>query len=60
MPDSFLDGNNWWCIVEPQNACNNHPCFNGATCTPNGADYTCTCATGFQGINCETGIANYI
>ena len=33
--------------------CNNSPCQNGGTCTEVTLDYTCTCATGFHGQNCE-------
>ena len=38
------------------NPCDANPCLNGATCTPGGGvDFTCTCATGFTGDNCENG-----
>ena len=30
-----------------------NPCLNGATCVSNGNDYTCMCASGFEGVNCE-------
>lgn len=28
-------------------------CFNGGTCVEVGSNYTCKCADGFEGINCE-------
>jgi hypothetical protein len=33
------------------------PCFNGANCTggSTAGTYTCECATGFSGTNCELG-----
>lgn len=38
-------------------ACSSSPCKNGAACKwAGGADYTCTCADGFSGSNCQTGI----
>ena len=37
--------------------CANGPCQNGATCTDNVNDYTCTCFTGFTGRNCTDVIA---
>ena len=37
--------------------CANGPCQNGATCTDNVNDYTCTCFTGFTGRNCTVVIA---
>ena len=38
-------------------ACSPDPCQNGGTCTDNGdTTYTCTCAAGYTGTNCETDI----
>ena len=36
------------------NACFNNPCLNGAVCTTNGNSYTCSCAAGYSGTNCQT------
>jgi hypothetical protein len=38
------------------NACDPNPCLNGSTCADSGFSYTCTCAPGWTGINCETNI----
>ncbi|XP_072048487.1 uncharacterized protein [Amphiura filiformis] len=35
------------------NACDSLPCINGATCKNIGTSYTCTCASGWDGVNCE-------
>jgi len=35
------------------NACFNNPCLTGATCQSNGNSYTCTCASGYSGNNCQ-------
>ena len=35
--------------------CASNPCLNGATCTQSLNLYTCSCATGYTGMNCETG-----
>ena len=36
--------------------CVDEPCLNGATCIDALTDYSCTCAAGYTGENCETGI----
>ncbi len=46
-------------IIKPNldsNACSNNPCLNRATCTVTGtgSTYTCTCASGYTGNNCQT------
>ncbi|CAM9464932.1 unnamed protein product, partial [Chrysoparadoxa australica] len=37
-------------------ACDANPCNNGGTCTNTSGSYTCACAVGFTGTNCETDI----
>ena len=37
------------------NECGSSPCQNGATCNELGNRYTCTCASGYTGVNCELG-----
>ena len=37
------------------NECSPKPCENGGACTDNVGGYTCTCAAGYEGVNCETG-----
>ena len=34
--------------------CSSNPCENGATCIDGDNKYTCSCAAGFNGDNCET------
>ena len=34
--------------------CHPNPCQNGGHCTDGVNSYTCTCAAGFDGTNCET------
>ncbi|XP_072021345.1 uncharacterized protein [Amphiura filiformis] len=36
------------------NDCGLSPCLNGGSCTDGLDTYTCACATGFEGTNCET------
>ena len=38
--------------------CGNHDCQNGATCNDLINDFNCTCAAGFTGSKCETGMYN--
>ena len=41
------------CVPDP---CRELPCLNGGTCTADGRDFTCACAAGYEGDNCETEI----
>ena len=36
--------------------CESGPCQNSGTCDPQFKKYTCTCALGYTGHNCETGV----
>ena len=38
------------------NECSSDPCLNGASCTDLVSGYECTCAGGYEGDNCETGM----
>jgi len=49
-------------LLLDSNACSTNPCLNGATCTAtgSGSSYTCTCAAGYSGTNCQIcNIINY-
>ena len=37
------------------NECVDEPCKNGGTCIDEFNEYICNCASGYTGINCETG-----
>ena len=36
------------------NECSSFPCQNGGTCTDGVNGYTCQCALGYSGLNCQT------
>ncbi|KAH3831279.1 hypothetical protein DPMN_104541 [Dreissena polymorpha] len=36
--------------------CATNPCKNGASCINGQNQYTCTCAAGWQGTNCDHGM----
>ena len=36
--------------------CKPNPCEHGGTCTDGVNSYTCECADGYTGVNCETGM----
>jgi hypothetical protein len=40
--------------VEDINECSSNPCQNGGTCSNTPGSYTCNCAAGYTGDNCET------
>ena len=42
--------------IETYNECSSNPCQNGATCDDGRGNYTCRCAEGWQGANCETDV----
>ena len=41
-----------------KNECLSNPCQNSGTCEDGVNSYTCTCAPGFTGHDCETGMKN--
>ena len=40
--------------------CNSNPCGNSGTCIDKVNRYTCICAAGYTGTNCETGMSSKI
>jgi hypothetical protein len=43
------------CSMQTGNACSPNPCLNNGTCsTTGGSTYTCACAPGYSGMNCQT------
>ncbi|XP_017900478.1 PREDICTED: coagulation factor X [Capra hircus] len=43
----------FWSIYKDGDQCEDHPCLNHGHCKDGIGDYTCTCAEGFEGKNCE-------
>ena len=43
------------CLSTDIDECQSDPCKNGATCNNEVNAYTCTCADGYTGVNCDTG-----
>jgi len=44
-----------WCI-SAINECLSEPCLNNATCIDGLREYNCTCAAGYEGVNCQNGM----
>ena len=44
------------CLFAETNECDSNPCLNGGTCTDAVNQYSCSCVSGYAGINCETGM----
>jgi hypothetical protein len=44
------------CYTVPVDHCASNPCLNSSTCINANTGYTCQCAPGFEGTNCETEI----
>ena len=42
-------------FVSVADMCAEEPCKNGGTCNNGVNQYTCDCAPGYEGTNCETG-----
>ena len=45
------------CCCSDVDECASDPCQNGATCTDGIDSYSCSCAAGFSGSDCETGVS---
>ena len=45
--------------LEEVNDCSSNPCKNNGTCTDLVKRYNCSCAPGFTGPHCETGLLSY-
>ena len=52
LPTAIIMFTNFYLGVD---ACASSPCKNGATCTNMEGAYSCFCADGYTGQNCETG-----
>lgn len=47
-------------IVLDINDCSSHPCLNGGICVDEIQQFTCNCASGFTGRNCENGSEMFV
>ena len=52
-----LSNNIVWIIIEIDE-CASTPCANGGVCTDAVGVYSCSCAVGYTGSDCETGTDN--
>nr|XP_023690948.1 uncharacterized protein LOC111855790 [Paramormyrops kingsleyae] len=48
--------NEFWNVYVDGDSCRSVPCINNGTCKDGIGSYTCYCAAGFQGTNCEIAI----
>ena len=56
-PTRFPPENNNIYVVDIDD-CMNNPCKNDANCTDGVNDYTCKCATGYMGVNCDMSMSD--
>lgn len=46
----------WLIFFKGIYSCTENVCLNGGTCYKTGSIYVCSCAPGYDGVNCETGM----
>nr|XP_026689503.1 fibropellin-1-like isoform X2 [Ciona intestinalis] len=51
--DGSLGGSGFSLNFQVLSPCLSDPCLNGGTCTYDVSSYTCACADGWEGVNCE-------
>ena len=54
LPNAIL-----WCVSDIDE-CASSPCANGGVCSNNVGSFSCSCAVGYTGSDCETGQMFYI